>query len=457
MSAYDFDLFVIGAGSGGVRAGRMAASKGVRVAIAEDRYMGGTCVNVGCVPKKLYVYASGYAEQVEQAKGFGWQFGEGSFDWEVLKSNRRTEISRLNGIYKNLLNNSGATVIDGRATVTGPHSVQVGEKTFTAERILIATGGWPSVPDIPGAEHVLSSNEIFDLPHFPKRFLIVGGGYIAVEFAGVFNGLGAEVTLLYRGEKMLRGFDEEVRDFISEEMDKKGVNIRLQTNVIRISKMDNGEFNVELTDGSTMTVDAVFYATGRHPNVTGLGLEENGVALSAKGAVEVNNQFQTAVPSIYAIGDVIDRMALTPVALAEGMLFVKQTYDEKPEAHLSYDNIATAVFCQPNMATVGLTEEQAVEKFNHVAVYVSKFRAMKHTLSGSDEKTMMKLIVNQDTDKVIGVHMVGEDAGEIIQGIAVALKAGATKAHFDETIGIHPTAAEEFVTMREPTRIHSPH
>lgn len=457
MTTYDFDLFVIGAGSGGVRAGRMAAGKGVRVAIAEDRYMGGTCVNVGCVPKKLYVYASGYPEQVEQAKGFGWQFGEGSFDWEVLKNNRRAEITRLNGIYENLLNNSGATVIDGRATVTGPHSVQVGDKSYTAERILVATGGWPSIPDMPGAEHILSSNEIFDLPNFPKRFLIVGGGYIAVEFAGVFNGLGSDVSLLYRGEKILRGFDEEVRDFICEEMEKKGVNIRLETNVTSITKMKYGEFTVELTDGSTMIVDAVFYATGRHPNVQGLGLEENGVELTSKGAVKVNNQFQTSTPSIYALGDVIDRMALTPVALAEGMLFVKQVYDETPEADLSYDNIATAVFCQPNMATVGLTEEQAMVKFSHVAVYVSKFRGMKHTLSGSNEKTMMKLIVNQDTDKVIGVHMVGEDAGEIIQGIAVALKAGATKAHFDETIGIHPTAAEEFVTMREPTRVHSPH
>lgn len=453
MPTYDFDLFVIGAGSGGVRAGRMAASKGVRVAIAEDRYMGGTCVNVGCVPKKLYVYASRFAEEVEHAKGFGWQFGEGQFDWETLKANRSTEITRLNGIYEKLLDNSGATIIDGRATVTGPNTVRVGEQTYTAERILVATGGWPSVPDIPGAEHILSSNDIFDLPEFPKRLLIVGGGYIAVEFAGVFNGMGADVSLLYRGEKILRGFDEEVREFVYSEMQKKGVDIHLQTNVTKISKADSGEFVVELTDGTEQIVDGVLYATGRHPNTQGLGLKEQGVELNAKGAIVVDPYFQTSVPSIYALGDVIDRMALTPVALAEGMVFVKRIYDKQTDADLSYENIPTAVFCQPNMATVGLTEEQAVEKYAEVAVYVSAFRAMKHTLSGADERTLMKMIVDVASDKVIGVHMVGEDAGEIIQGIAVAMKAGATKAHFDETIGIHPTAAEEFVTMREPTRV----
>ncbi len=456
MSTYDFDLFVIGAGSGGVRAGRMAAAQGIKVAIAEDRYMGGTCVNVGCVPKKLYVYASEFAEELAHAKGFGWTFGEGSFDWEVLKSNRRSEISRLNGIYENLLNNSGAEIVQGRATVTGAHSVMVGDKSYTAERILVATGGWPSIPDIPGAEHVMSSNEIFDLPDFPQRCLIVGGGYIAVEFAGVFNGLGAEVVLLNRSEKLLRGFDEEIRDFTTTEMRKKGVDIRLKTNAQSIEKNEAGRYDVTLTDGSVETVDAVLYATGRHPNVDGLGLVEHGVKLSDKGAVVVNNRFQTSVPSIYALGDVIDRMALTPVALAEGMVFVKQVYEDQPAADVSYENIPTAVFCQPNIGTVGLTEEQAIEKYNHVAVYVSSFRPMKHTLSGSDEKTLMKLLVDQNTDKVLGVHMVGEDAGEIVQGMAVALKAGATKAIFDQTIGIHPTSAEEFVTMREPTRIHGP-
>ncbi len=453
MTAYDFDLFVIGAGSGGVRAARMAAAEGVRVAIAEDRYMGGTCVNVGCVPKKLYVYASHFRDQFEQARGFGWQTSDVPFDWATLRDNKKTEIQRLNGIYDSLLQNSGAQIINGRAKIVDPHHVEVAGQTYSAERILVATGGWPSVPDFPGREHVTTSNEIFDLPEFPQRIVIVGGGYIAVEFAGIFAGLGAKTTQLYRSELFLRGFDQEVRTFVAEEMVKKGVDLRFQINVERIEKSDSGELNLTLTDGSQLRADCVLYATGRHANTDGLGLENAGVALQPNGAIKVNEQFQSNVPSIYAVGDVIDRVQLTPVALAEGMTLVRQLYQQPADGKpVSYELIPTAVFSQPNIGTVGLTEEQAREQCPQLAVYTSNFRALKHTLSGSEERTLMKMLVDRRTDRIVGVHMVGDDAGEIIQGIGIALKAGATKAIFDQTIGIHPTAAEEFVTMRTPTR-----
>ncbi|MCW8885735.1 MAG: glutathione-disulfide reductase [Motiliproteus sp.] len=452
---YDFDLFVIGAGSGGVRAARMAAAQGVKVAVAEDRYMGGTCVNVGCVPKKLYVYASHYGEQFHQAQGFGWQSQTAQFDWATLRDNKSSEIERLNGIYQSLLDNSGAQIINGRATVTGTHEVEVNGQRYSAERILIATGGWPSVPDIPGKEFVTTSNEVFDLASFPQRVLIVGGGYIAVEFAGIFNGLGAKTTQLYRGDLFLRGFDQEIRTFVADEMKKKGVDLRFNINVESIQKQADGSLEVLLTDGSTMEFDCVLYATGRHPNTQGLGLEEAGVELKPNGSVKVDSNFQSSVESIYAVGDVIDRMQLTPVALAEGMRLVRHLYtkpDTNPE--VDYDLIATAVFSQPNIGTVGLSEEQAKERYGCVDVYSSSFRALKHTISGSEERTLMKMIVDSESDRVVGVHMVGDDAGEIIQGIAVAMKAGASKADFDQTIGIHPTAAEEFVTMREPSRRH---
>ncbi len=453
MTAYDFDLFVIGAGSGGVRAARMAAAEGVQVAIAEDRYLGGTCVNVGCVPKKLYVYASHFRDQFEQARGFGWQTSDVPFDWATLRDNKKTEIQRLNGIYDSLLQNSGAQIINGRAKIVDPHHVEVAGQTYSAERILVATGGWPSVPDFPGREHVTTSNEIFDLPEFPQRIVIVGGGYIAVEFAGIFAGLGAKTTQLYRSELFLRGFDQEVRTFVAEEMVKKGVDLRFQINVERIEKSDSGELNLTLTDGSQLRADCVLYATGRHANTDGLGLENAGVALQPNGAIKVNEQFQSNVPSIYAVGDVIDRVQLTPVALAEGMTLVRQLYQQPADGKpVSYELIPTAVFSQPNIGTVGLTEEQAREQCPQLAVYTSNFRALKHTLSGSEERTLMKMLVDRRTDRIVGVHMVGDDAGEIIQGIGIALKAGATKAIFDQTIGIHPTAAEEFVTMRTPTR-----
>ena len=450
MSQFDYDLFVIGAGSGGVRAARMAAAMGVRVAVAEDRYLGGTCVNVGCVPKKLYVYASHYQEEFHEAKNFGWDVKQAPvFDWPTLRDNKKQEISRLNGIYDGLLSNAGATLINGRATVTGPNSVEVNGQTITAERLLVATGGWPFIPDFPGSEYAISSNEVFDLDTFPESAVVVGGGYIAVEFAGIFNGLGAKTDLLYRGDLFLRGFDQDVREFVADEIAKKGVNVSFNCNISSITKRDDGRLALTLENGDTMETDLVLYATGRVPNSMNLGLESVGVEMEKNGAIIVDDNFQTNIPSIYALGDVINRVQLTPVALAEGMALVNHLYREQPIA-MDYSTIPTAVFCQPNIGAVGLTEGQAREQFANVDIYRSSFRALKHTISGSEERTLMKMIVDKDSDRVLGVHMVGADAGEIIQGIGIALKAGATKAVFDSTIGIHPTSAEEFVTMREP-------
>lgn len=453
--SYDYDLFVIGAGSGGVRASRIAAGLGAKVAVAEDLYLGGTCVNVGCVPKKLFVYGSHFAEDFEAAAGFGWTVGDVSFDWPTLRDNKTKEIERLNGIYDRMLGNAGVEIIHGRGTVVDAHTVEVAGKQYTAERILVAVGGWPMVPDIPGKEHIISSNEVFFLEEFPKRVIVVGGGYIAVEFAGIFQGFGSETYQLYRGDMFLRGFDQEVREFTAAEMTKKGVKLKFNTNATAIEKQADGSLLVTLTDGSTLEVDAIMYATGRKPKTENLGLENTHVVMTDKGSIVVNDDFQTAEPSIYAVGDVIDRMQLTPVALAEGMALARNLYSDKKDHKVDYNFIATAVFCQPNIGTVGYSEEAAKEKFASVAVYKSDFKHMKHTLSGLDERTFMKLLVDQETDKVIGCHMVGADAGEIIQGLAIAMKAGATKADFDSTIGIHPTAAEEFVTMREPAYILS--
>lgn len=453
MSAFDFDLFVIGAGSGGVRAGRMAAAMGVKVAVAEERYLGGTCVNVGCVPKKLYVYASEFAQAFAEAPGYGLQATEVEFDWPRLRDNKKAEISRLNGIYRNLLVNSGCTLLEGRARLLDAHRVQVGEQIYSAERILLAPGGWPNIPDLPGKEWITSSNEVFDLEVFPKRVLVVGGGYIAVEFAGIFAGLGAQTQLVYRGDLFLRGFDQEVREFAAQEVAKKGVKLAFNQDVKAIQRLSSGALQVDMADGQSQEVDLVFYATGRRPKTDNLGLEAAGVKTNAQGAIEVNENFQTSVDSIYAIGDVINRVQLTPVALAEGMALVRALYAQG-SGQVDYELIPTAVFCQPNIATVGLTEEQARETYPRLQVFRSEFRAMKHTMTGSQERTLMKLLVDAESDRVVGAHMVGADAGEIIQGIAVAMKAGATKAHFDATIGIHPTAAEEFVTLREPTRTY---
>ncbi|GMG88329.1 glutathione-disulfide reductase [Biformimicrobium ophioploci] len=449
MSDFDFDLFVVGAGSGGVRASRMAASKGFRVAVAEDRYMGGTCVNVGCVPKKLFVYASEYSESFQDALAYGWsgsQSGEG-FAWPTLRDNNAAEITRLNGIYRNLLDNAGVTTIDGRATVTGPQQVEVDGKSYSAERILVATGAWPFIPDFPGNEHVITSNEVFSMETLPRRVLVVGGGYIAVEFAGIFNGLGCESHLFYRRDLFLRGFDMDVRHFVRDQMLEKGVDLHFNADVARIDRRGDGTLHVTATDGTTLEVDCVLTATGRVANTSGLGLEKAGVQLRDDGTIPVNENFQTSVPSIFALGDVTGGPQLTPVATAEAMSFVRYL-EEGAASGPDYQNIPTAVFCQPNIATVGLTEEEARAAGTQLRIFKSSFKPMKFTVSGRNERSFMKLIVESASDRVIGAHMVGPDAGEIIQGIAVAIKAGATKAEFDSTIGIHPTAAEEFVTMR---------
>nr|WP_208022131.1 glutathione-disulfide reductase [Aestuariicella hydrocarbonica] len=444
-------MFVIGAGSGGVRASRMASGFGAKVAVAEDTYLGGTCVNVGCVPKKLFVYGSHVSEDIEAAAGYGWTVPQPEFDWPTLRDNKTKEIQRLNGIYGTILANAGVELIEGRATIVDAHTVAVNGTQYSAERILVATGGWPTIPEIPGAEHIISSNEAFYLEDFPRRLLVMGGGYIAVEFAGIFNGLGAATELIYRGPLFLRGFDREVREFTANEIAQKGVKLTFDTNIESVQRLDSGEFKVLLTDGSERVVDCVMAATGRAPKIEGLGLENTAVKINDNGTLAVNDDYQTDEPSIYAIGDVIGRMELTPVALAEGMALAKTLYNNQP-TQVDYDNIATAVFCQPNIATVGLTEEQAVERGLRLRIYTTSFKHMKHTLSGLAERTFMKLLVEDESDKIIGCHMVGQDAGEIIQGIAIAIKAGATKTDFDGTIGIHPTAAEEFVTMRDVTR-----
>ena len=447
MSATDFDFFVIGAGSGGVRAARMAAQRGVRVAVAEDAPLGGTCVNLGCIPKKLYSYAAHYAEAFEESHGFGWSDAAPTFDWGVLKVNRAREISRLNGIYGKLLKDAGATVLAARARLVGANAVEVGARVYTATNILVATGGRPVVPPIPGAELAITSNEIFDLPAFPNRLVVVGGGYIACEFASIFRGLGAQVTQLYRGEQVLRGFDADVRNFVAAEMRKKGVDVRTGVDVERIERAE-GALQVHLRDGAVIDADSVLYATGRHPNTAGLGLAELGVVLSPEGSVVVDEQYASSVPGIHALGDVIDRIQLTPVALAEAMVLVDRLFGNGQRS-VDYDLIPTAVFTHPSIGTVGFAEHDARERFGKVRIYRSDFKALKHTLSGSSERTLMKLVVDDASDRVVGLHMVGADAGEVVQGFAVAMKAGATKAVFDSTLGIHPTAAEEFVTMRD--------
>jgi len=449
MNTFDYDLFVIGAGSGGVRAARMSSSFGARVAITEDRYLGGTCVNVGCVPKKLLVYASHFSEDFENSRGFGWKLGATDFSWQQLIKNKNTEIKRLNGVYAKILDSNGVERIEGYGTLVDEHTVTVDSNNYSAERILIATGGWPSIPDIPGKEHVISSNEVFFLETLPEKILVVGGGYIAVEFAGIFNGFGVDTTLLYRGPLFLRGFDQDVREFLAEEMRKKGIKLKFETNVDSIEKTDN-QLLATLTDGSTLAADQILYATGRKPNTEGMGIESLRIKLDKNAAIIVNDQYQTNIPSIYAVGDVTNRVNLTPVALAEGMFLARRLYNNETSA-VEYENIPTCVFSQPNISTVGLTEEEARDSYDQIDIYKSSFTPMKHTLSGDDEKTLMKLIVDKQSDLVIGVHMVGPEAGEIIQGIGIAMKAGASKADFDKTIGIHPTTAEEFVTMREAT------
>jgi len=450
MTQYDYDLFVMGAGSGGVRAARMASGHGVRVAIAEQRYLGGTCVNVGCVPKKLFVYASQFRDQFDAAAGFGWTVGQSTFNWSSLIANKNQEIERLHAVYNNLLQKAGVSIITGRAQLLDAHTVTVDGSEYSAERILIATGGWPFVADIPGKQHIVTSNDMFFLDQLPKRIIIVGGGYIAVEFACILHGLGVNTTICHRGDKLLSGFDEDIGDFLAHEMIRKGIKLLFNTDIEAIESAGDC-FAARLIDGSKVSTDLVMYATGRTPNSTGFGLERLGVELDDEGAIKVNDDYQTNVSSIYALGDVTNRVNLTPVAIAEGMALVNKLYANQPRP-VDYNNIPTAVFSQPTIGTVGLTEAQACEKYPDIDIYKTSFTPMKNTLSGMDEKILMKMIVVRSTDRVVGMHMVGPDAPEIIQGMAVAIRAGATKAVFDSTIGIHPTAAEEFVTLSEAIR-----
>jgi glutathione reductase (NADPH) len=448
MADYDYDLFVIGAGSGGVRASRMSSSYGARVAVAEERFLGGTCVNVGCIPKKLFSYGSHYPHAAKEAAAYGWDFDEPSLSWPRLIENKNREIERLNGIYRNILDSNGVTLYEARATLIDAHTLDVGGETVTAENILIATGGKPQVWDTPGFEHAIVSDDAFYLEDRPDRVMVVGGGYISVEFAGIFNGYGAETTLAYRGDTILRGFDMDVRTHLMGEMDKKGINLVLNTVIERIDKVDGG-LDITLSDGNVQQVDQVLYAIGRVPNTKSMGLEEAGVKLNDSGAIVVDDYFRTSVDNIYALGDIIDRFQLTPVAIGEAMKLASNLFRGTQEK-MDYADIPTAVFSDPPIGTVGLTEEDARAQYGDVDIYRSTFRGLKDTLTGSTEQTMMKLIVDKSSDKVLGCHMVGPDAGEITQGLGIALKCGATKAQFDATVGIHPTAAEEFVTMREP-------
>jgi glutathione reductase (NADPH) len=427
-----------------VRASRVAASYGARVAVAESGRFGGTCVNVGCIPKKLFSYAAHYRGDFEVAKSFGWTLGEPRFDWRTLRANKDREIARLNAVYEGLLAKAGVTILHARASVLDAHTVEAGGRRCTARHILVATGSWPQVPQIPGRELAITSNEAFFLEKLPRRALVVGGGYVALEFASIFNGLGVETTLAYRGACLLRGFDADLGARIAEEMRKKGVVIRLQSNP---AKLEQG-LKVTYEDGAVQEVDLVMFATGRRPNTAGLGLEAAGVKLAADGAVLVDEYSKSSVDSIHAIGDVTNRLNLTPVATAEGMCLARTLFRGEPTP-VDHANVPTAVFSDPNVATVGLSEDAARERFGKLDVYKTAFRALKHTLGGHEERTFMKLVVDAASQRVVGAHMVGPEAGEIIQGVAIAVKLGATKAQFDATLGIHPTAAEEFVTMRE--------
>jgi glutathione reductase (NADPH) len=447
MNRFDYDLFTIGAGSGGVRASRMAGQAGAKVAIAENWRIGGTCVIRGCIPKKLLSYAAHYAEDFEDARGFGWSV-EAAFSWPALIAAKDREIARLEGVYADALETARVEIVRGTARLTDPHTVEVDGRRFTAKNILVATGGRPMRPAIPGADLAITSEEAFDLAALPDRVLIVGGGYVALEFAGIFRGLGAEVTLCYRGEQILRGFDRDVRSHLHREMEKKGVRILLERSVSRIARR-GGALEAEV-GGERIECEAVMLATGRAPATARLGLPGIGVALDGAGGVRVDRFCRSSVPHVYAVGDVTHRIALTPVAIREGAA-VATTLFGGQETPVDHDDVPSAVFSQPPVGAVGLTEERAVEKFGTVEIYKASFKPLRHTLSGRDERTLVKLVVDAATQRVAGAHMVGADAPEIIQGIALAVKAGLTKAQFDATVGIHPTAAEEFVTLREKT------
>jgi glutathione reductase (NADPH) len=447
MPRYDFDMITLGAGSGGVASSRRAGAYGARVAIVEELRVGGTCVLRGCVPKKLLVYGAQFADGFADAAGFGWSVSPAEFDWPALIAAKDKEIGRLSQIYVTMLNNAHVEIIEGSGVVVDPHTVEVAGRAYTAENILVAVGGWPETPDIPGIEHVISSNEALDLPALPKRIVIVGGGYVAVEFAGIFRGFGCEVVEIIRREEVLRGFDEDIRVYLGQEMRGRGIDIRGCTQVARIAKTVGG-YTVHTTDGKEIATDLVMYATGRKPNTDGLGLAEIGVELTPNGAVVVDEWQRSTVPNIYAVGDVTDRINLTPVAIAEGRAIAETLYHDNP-IRMDHAGVPSAVFSQPPVAVVGLNEEEARRKYGEVDVYQARFKPMKNTLSGRDERTFMKLVVDGKTDRVLGCHMLGVDAPEIVQGLAIALKCGATKQQFDQTIGIHPSAAEEFVTMRD--------
>ena len=460
--SWDVDLIVIGGGSGGVRAARMAATRGAKVVMVESGAMGGTCVNVGCIPKKLYSYAAGYSEAFAEARGYGWQVPEGiALDWNALKTARATEITRLNGIYEGLMRAANVERINGHGRLVDAHTVAVSldgqdVRQLTAAHILVATGGKPVLPDVAGRQYAIVSDDVFDLPTLPRHMVVVGGGYIGCEMASIFHGLGVQVSLLYRGAQILRGFDDEVRDFVAEEMRKAGVDVRVNTDVHSIAlDASTGERVLQLNDGSSLRADQVLYAAGRAPNVAGLGLDALGIAQAKNGAIQVDAHFATSVPSVYALGDVVGKLELTPVALAEAMAWVDHVFGPAPgkvARVMDYDNIPTAVFTHPQVGTIGLTEAQARARCGAVRIYRADFRPLRHTVSGRSERSLVKLVVDDASDQVVGLHVVGADAGEIAQGFAVAMKAGATKAVFDQTIGIHPTMAEELVTLREVSR-----
>ena len=449
MATYDYDLITIGAGSGGVRASRIAAGHGARVAIIEEDRPGGTCVLRGCVPKKLLVYGAAFSSELEDAAGFGWDADLPGHDWGQLITTKDAELDRLSSVYTSLLEGAGVDLIEGRGKVHDAHTVDVGGRLITAERILIAVGGWPSLPPIDGlADHAITSNEALDLSHRPDEVVVFGSGYIAVEFAGIFNGFGAKTHLVYRADLPLRGFDLDIRESFAEAAAGRGIILHPGASIASVDGDDHAKV-ITLDNGDVIHADTLMAATGRKPNTADLGLAEVGVELDRAGAVMVNDDRQTTVPSIYAIGDVTDRINLTPVATAEGHALADTLYGGRPR-HVDLDDVPTAVFCQPPIGTVGISEDEAEAQGLEVDVYQAQFRAMKNTISGRQEKTLMKLLVDKNTDKVIGAHMLGPDAPEIIQGIGIAIKAGARKADFDATIGIHPTAAEEFVTMRQP-------
>ncbi len=448
MSQYDFDLLTIGGGSGGVRASRWASGLGARVAICESNRYGGTCVLRGCIPKKLMLYASELPNQVKYFSSYGWEIGKHKLKWLEQKASRDQELTRLENIYEKLLRNKKVTVLKGHGRIIDPHTVEVNGKKYRTKYILIAVGNKPSFPEIPGVELALSSDDIFEMKSFPSSMLIVGGGYIALEFASIFNGFGSDVTLVFRRDLVLRKFDQELREFFQKEMIKTGVNVEANNNLTQIVK-ENDKLKVNTKNGKTFLVKAVLFATGRVPNIQNLDLDSVGVKMNEKNEIKVDEHYATSVKSIYALGDCADTpYQLTPVAIAEGMHLAEHLFSGSKKA-MNYKQIPTAVFSNPLVAVVGLTEEEAIKKGHQLKIYTSRFRPLKYTVTSIDKKTFMKIIVDRKTDQVLGIHMVGEEASEIIQGMAVALKAGAKKSDFDNTIGIHPTSAEEWVTMRE--------